>query len=165
MLRNWKFWVRKARSKVPFPPPTRHTSHTYIRYSESSRSLLSYTAFMATTYKKNQSQMYICAFNILKFLSHSSTGHHCKVLLPLYQSLIHSMLDYGAPIYGLALPSQLAHLDSSECRYLHVDRCLSNEPILQLVHWCRSISSPLLGSGTLYQSPIIDHPISAHLSS
>jgi len=42
------------------------------------------------------------ALSILKYLAHPITGFNRKVLLPLYQSLIRSILDYGEPIYGLA---------------------------------------------------------------
>jgi len=51
------------------------------------------------------------ALNVLKYLSHPSSGCNRKILLPLYNSLIRSMLDYGSPIYGLAPPSHLAFLD------------------------------------------------------
>jgi len=40
------------------------------------------------------------------------TGCNRKVFLPLYQSLIRSILDYGAPIYGLALQPQLTLLET-----------------------------------------------------
>jgi len=54
----------------------------------------------------------IRASNVLRFLPHSSLGCNRKVLRPLYQSLIRSILDYGAPLYGLASPSQLVLLNS-----------------------------------------------------
>jgi len=37
-----------------------------------------------------------------------------KVLLPLYQFLVRSILDYGSSIYGLAPSSQLALLDTTQ---------------------------------------------------
>ena len=51
------------------------------------------------------------AINILKILAHPSKGCNRKTLLPLYQSLIRSILDYGSPNYGLAPASQLSLLD------------------------------------------------------
>ena len=45
---------------------------------------------------------FIRALNKLKFLSPPSKGCNRKLLLQLYKSLIHSHLDYGAPVYGLA---------------------------------------------------------------
>ena len=53
----------------------------------------------------------IRTLNILKILSHPSHGCQRKILLPLYKSLIHSILDYGSPIYGLAPASHLKLLD------------------------------------------------------
>ena len=50
------------------------------------------------------------ALNVLKYLSHPSSGCNRKILLPLYNALIRSMLDYGSPIHGLT-PSHLALLD------------------------------------------------------
>ena len=35
-----------------------------------------------------------------------------KTLIPLYQTLVRSILDYGSPIYGLVTPSQLRLLDT-----------------------------------------------------
>jgi len=52
------------------------------------------------------------ALNILKYLAHPITGCNRKVLLPLYQALILSILDYGAPIYGLAPHPQLTLLET-----------------------------------------------------
>jgi len=51
------------------------------------------------------------ALNVLKYLSTPSTGCNSRVLLPLYKSLVRSILDYGAPVYGLASKSQLSILD------------------------------------------------------
>jgi len=42
--------------------------------------------------------------------------------LPLYNDLIHSMLDYGSPIYGLAPPSHLALLDPVQNAAIPISR-------------------------------------------
>jgi len=44
-------------------------------------------------------------------LAHPTKGCNRKTLLPLYQSVIRSVIDYGSPVYGLALPSQLNLLE------------------------------------------------------
>ena len=51
------------------------------------------------------------ALNVLKYPAHPSTGCNRKTLLPLYRSLVRSILDYGSPIYGLSPKSHLALLD------------------------------------------------------
>ena len=51
------------------------------------------------------------ALNVLKYLSNPSTGCNRRVLLPLYKSLVRSILDYGAPVYELTPKSQLSILD------------------------------------------------------
>ena len=50
------------------------------------------------------------ALNILKYLSHQTRGCSRKRLLPLFTALVRSILDYGAPIYGLAPHSQFSLL-------------------------------------------------------
>ena len=52
------------------------------------------------------------SLNILKYVSHPATGCNRKILPSLYNALIQSRLDYGAPIYGMANRSALAILDS-----------------------------------------------------
>jgi len=47
----------------------------------------------------------------LENLTHPSSGCFRKILLPLYNAIIRSMLDYGSPIYGLAPPSHNALLN------------------------------------------------------
>jgi len=49
--------------------------------------------------------------NVLKCLVHPHTGCKRNRLIPLYQTLIRSILDYGFPIYSLASKSQLALLE------------------------------------------------------
>ena len=71
---------------------------------------------------------YLRKLNILKILSHLKTGCNSKILLPLYQSLIRSVLDCGSAIYGLAPPSQLAILDTiqkSAIRFITGALCTS----------------------------------------
>jgi len=45
--------------------------------------------------------------NILTYLSHPRTGCDCKLLLRLYNSVIRSQLDYGAPIYSKTCKASL----------------------------------------------------------
>ena len=59
------------------------------------------------------------ALNILKVLSHPTYGCHRKILLPLYTSLVRSILDYGSSISGLASPAQLKLLDTIQNSALH----------------------------------------------
>ena len=67
------------------------------------------------------------AINILKFLSHPKYGCNRNILIPLYTTLVRSILDYGSPIYGLASPSQLKLLDlNTELCTPHSYRCLSH---------------------------------------
>jgi len=100
---NYHDHFQKKNIKVPSPPPhSRHTFHAYNRYCESSRSSLSYTTFMVIPHIKEIKAKCIRASNVLKFLSYSSTGCNREVLLTLYQNFMRSILDYGAPIYGLA---------------------------------------------------------------
>jgi len=49
--------------------------------------------------------------NLLKILAHPTKGCNRKTLLPLYQSFIRFVIDYGSPVYGLAPPSQLNLLE------------------------------------------------------
>jgi len=51
------------------------------------------------------------ALNVLKMLSHPIRGCNQRVLLPLYQSLVRSILNYGSPIYDVAPTSHLELLD------------------------------------------------------
>jgi len=53
----------------------------------------------------------IRALNTLKILSHPSHGYQRKILLPLYTSLVRSILDYDSPVYGPASASHLKLLD------------------------------------------------------
>jgi len=53
----------------------------------------------------------IHGLNNLKIFSHPSHGCQRKILLPLYTSIIRSILDYGSPIYGLAPTSHLKFPD------------------------------------------------------
>ena len=52
------------------------------------------------------------ALNILKYLSHPTRGCSRKRLLPVFPALVRSILDYDAPLYGLAPHSQLSLLNS-----------------------------------------------------
>jgi len=54
------------------------------------------------------------ALNDLEYLAHPNTGCNRKVILPLYLSLIQSILDYGSPVYGLTPPSHLSLLDPDQ---------------------------------------------------
>ena len=50
--------------------------------------------------------------NILKYLSHPTRGCRRKRLFPLFTAQVRFILDYGAPIYGLAPHLQLSLLDT-----------------------------------------------------
>jgi len=65
------------------------------------------SSFMATLYKTAKSKMPTRSKH-----PHPITGCNRKVLLPLYQALIRSILDYGVPIYGLAPQPQLTLLET-----------------------------------------------------
>lgn len=54
----------------------------------------------------------IRALNIIKYISHPSNNCNRKLLLQLYESLIRSRLDYGAPVYNSANKSVLSLLDT-----------------------------------------------------
>jgi len=62
----------------------------------------------------------LIALNILKYLSHPRTGCSRKLLLQLYNGLIRSQLDYGAPIYSHANKSSLKLLDSIQSSSLRL---------------------------------------------
>ena len=49
---------------------------------------------------------------LLNWIQILSNEVNKKLLLQLYKSLIHSHLDYGAPVYGLVNKSVLSHLDT-----------------------------------------------------
>jgi len=51
------------------------------------------------------------ADKVPKYLAHQNRGCNRKVLLPLYSSLIRSILDYWSSVYGLAPHSHLSLLD------------------------------------------------------
>jgi len=70
------------------------------------------------------------ALNALKFLSHPTLGCNRKRLLPLYTTLVRSIiLDYSVPIYGLSPQSQLSLLQT-----------VQNAAIL----YCNGASTPAL---------------------
>ena len=54
----------------------------------------------------------MCIRDSLKILSHPKTGCNRKIFLPIHQTLISSVLDFGSPIYGLAPPFQVAFLNT-----------------------------------------------------
>ena len=51
------------------------------------------------------------ALDILRVVGHTDWGADRIVLLRLYRSLVHSKLDYGGIVYGLARRSILKQLD------------------------------------------------------
>ena len=78
------------------------------------------------------------ALDILHVVGHTDWGAHCIVLLCLYCLLVHSKLDYGCIVYGLARWSILKQLDpihhqglrialgafcTSPAQSLHMNRC------------------------------------------
>ena len=101
----------KRKSKTPFPPhlldnhliPIFETVKVGVRF-HTCHSWLPHIEELKIKGKR--------ATNILKYLTHPPTDCNRKTLLPLYQSLIRSILDYAAPVYGLAPPPQLALLDT-----------------------------------------------------
>ena len=56
----------------------------------------------------------------LKILAHPTKGCNRKTLLPLYQSFIRSVIDYGSPVYGLTPPSQLNLLKPAQNSALRI---------------------------------------------
>jgi len=120
--------------------------------------------------------------NILKFLSHPSTGCNRKILFSLYKSPI---LDYGSPIYGLALKSSLILLDLVQTASLRITTAaFCTSPALSLgaetgiypLHSCRleftanlltkiSLNPELLCHARLFEQIAKSHPTSASPSS
>ena len=60
------------------------------------------------------------SLNVLKYLSNPRTGCHRRLLLRLYQTLIRSRLDYGAPLYGLANKGILQTLETVQTTALRI---------------------------------------------
>ena len=80
--------------------------------------------------------------NIFKYLSHPRTGCNRKLLLQLYNTLIRSQLDYGAPIYSKACKSSLKLLDSIQSAALRMSLgALRTSPTLSL---CAEAGEPPL---------------------
>ena len=72
------------------------------------------------------------ALNVIKYLVHPTTGCNRKTLLPLYQSLVRSILEYGSPIYGLSPKSHLALLDPIQNSAIRL--CTGAFRTLSLIH-------------------------------
>jgi len=102
---------RKRKSKVTIPPPSWKqpilVAETIKVFGLRFNDRHSWLPHIKETKAKWR------AINVSEYLPHPlSLWMHRKVLPPLYQSPVCSILDYGAPIYGLAPPSQLALLDT-----------------------------------------------------
>jgi len=69
---------------------------------------------------KNLKAKCINTINVLKYLSHPRLGCNRKLLLQLYKSLIHSQLDYGAPIYHQAFKNTIKLLDTIQASSLRL---------------------------------------------
>jgi len=76
---------------------------------------------MATSSQRAQGEIDASLKRILKYLSNPSTGCNRRVLLPLYKSLVRSILDYETPVYGLAPKSQLSILDPIQNAALRIN--------------------------------------------
>jgi len=100
--------------------------HFYKIFKSHCAILHNFWAFLSTKNLSGHSHIKIrkakCirSLSILKFLSHPSKSCNRKILLQLYKSLIHSRLDYGAPIYGLANKSVLSLLDTIQTSALRL---------------------------------------------
>ena len=95
---------------------------TPLSYSGITLPILDTTKFLGLHFSSNHSWLThikhikakaLRTINILKYISHPSTGYNRKILLPLHKSLIQPILDFGSPIYGLAPKSSLKLLDSA----------------------------------------------------
>ena len=101
----------KRKTKTPFPPLL--LNNTSIPRSDTVKvlGLRFHTRHSWIPHIKDIKAKCLRSINVLKYLAHPTTGCNRKVLLTLYNSLIRSILDYGAPIYGLAPPTQLSLLE------------------------------------------------------
>ncbi|KAL4136118.1 hypothetical protein QTP88_007684 [Uroleucon formosanum] len=58
--------------------------------------------------------------NIIKTLAHTSWGAQSQTLLKIHKAIILSKLDYGAPIFSTAKPTQLKKLESIHNSGIHL---------------------------------------------
>ncbi|KAF2347802.1 Ribonuclease H domain [Trinorchestia longiramus] len=78
-------------------------------------------------------QTSIAILNILQSISHRPWGADREILLKLYKTLIRSRLDYAAPLYGTAAPSNLCKLNSIQNQCLRIATgCRKTTPITSL---------------------------------
>ena len=130
----------KRKSKTPFPSLLLDNHPIPISETVKVLGLRFHTRHSWLPHIKELKAKCIRASNILKYLAHPSTGCNRKTLLPLYQSLIRSILDYGAPVYGLAPPSQLAILDSIQNSAIRL--CTGAFPTSPAFRLCADADSP-----------------------
>ena len=127
--------IFQKKSSHPIPFPTLHLQNFKIIRKSSAKFLgLTFdTKFSWTPHIKILKAKCLNALNILKYLSHPQTGCSRKLLLQLYNSLIQSQLDYGAPIYSHTNKSSLKLLDTVQSSGLRLALgALRTSPTLSL---------------------------------
>ena len=144
----------KIHSRPPSPPPLLHLQNFPITLQMS-------TKFLGLTFHSNSSwtphikilkAKCLNSLNIIKYLSHPRTGCNRRLLLQLYNSLIRSQLDYGAPIYRNTNKTALQMLDSVQSAALRLALgALRTSPTLSL---CAEAGVPPLQSRFL--SPTVN---------
>ena len=110
----------KRSPKNPFPPLLLNSVPILSTCSVEFLSLLFHYRHVWLPHIKAIKAKSLRALNVLKYLSHPSSGYNRKILLPVYNSLIRSILDHGSPIYGLAPLSHFALLDPMQNAAIHI---------------------------------------------
>jgi len=103
------------------------------------------------------------ALNLLKYISLPVTGCNRKVLLPIYQLLIRSILDYPAPIYGMLSPLIFRSPRSrSKFGDAFLNGGLSRKPCTQSLCRFWLTTTPLSTPHAYHYSPRISRATSKH---
>jgi len=116
--------------------------HSSSRNNKIPRIALPLLLFVASTIKTEC----LRTLNILKFFSHPTNGCNRQVLLPLYQSLIPSILDYASSIYDLALQPHLKLLGPIQNSAVWISSALSlctDTGILPLSCWRLTLTTKI----------------------
>jgi len=131
-LRKYKHYINKIGKS---PSPLLHLQNFQITLQTSAK-------FLGLTFHSNSSwtprikilkAKCLNSLNIIKYLSHLRTGCNRRLFLQLYNSLIRSQLDYGAPIYRNTIKTALQMLDSIQSAALRLAHgALRTSPTLSL---------------------------------